>query len=192
MAAILHIFKSSLKIQSTVDPQIPVCSGNSFTVKCLSSSMQCSTMATDMSVSTDTACPLWCMSAAATLPLPNASAHPATVWYSMALSPSASCHSAWHSTHLFHTEGYFQAQTLSHITASISERERYHSEVGMWSAVYSYTHTPSDGNIYRYMPGTFKHVYTISCVATFCQKKKNVPWLMEWPTYVRFTAQRDR
>jgi hypothetical protein len=46
---ILLIFKPYRIIRSTVDPQIPVRSVNSFTVQCPSSTTHCSIMATDMS-----------------------------------------------------------------------------------------------------------------------------------------------
>jgi hypothetical protein len=51
-----------IKFWNTVHPQIPDCSANSFSVQCLSPSIHCLVMATDMAVWKGWTLPLWCMS----------------------------------------------------------------------------------------------------------------------------------
>jgi len=62
-----------------VDPGILVHSVYSFTFLHPSASIHCSVMHTDMSVRTDTDCPLCCMLAVDNLPLLNARMHLTTV-----------------------------------------------------------------------------------------------------------------
>ena len=59
-------------------------------VQCLSSSMYCSIIVTDMSMWKDTECPLQCMSIVDTLPTLNAFTHLTIVQKSKAWSPHAS------------------------------------------------------------------------------------------------------
>jgi len=87
------------KIWSTVDPEIPTCSGNSFTVQNLSSSKHRSIMTTAMTVCKQTwQWPLWCMLALDTFPLWNACTHLETLQYGTA--QSSMLHEALHGTPL--------------------------------------------------------------------------------------------
>lgn len=54
LATIVHMFESCHKIWCTGDAEIPICSGNSLTVQCLSSATHCWHTATNMSLWMDT------------------------------------------------------------------------------------------------------------------------------------------
>jgi hypothetical protein len=80
----LLLFKLFNKIWSTIDLEIPVRLANSHIVQCLSSSMHCQIMASDMSVWTDAKCSLQGMLAVDTLLLLNTCSHLARVQYRIA------------------------------------------------------------------------------------------------------------
>jgi len=88
-----------IQFWNTVHPEIPDCSANFFVVQCLSPSIHCPVMVTDMAVWKDWTLPLWCMSEVNILPILNVHIHLGTVQYGCRLSLSASCDCVWH----FHT-----------------------------------------------------------------------------------------
>ena len=64
-----------IKFWKAVHPQILDCSANFFAVQCLSPSIHCPVMATDMAVWKDWTLPLWCMSEVNILPILNVHIH---------------------------------------------------------------------------------------------------------------------
>lgn len=108
-----------------------------------------------------------------TLTLLYVCTHLATVWYNRVQSPNAWCSSAWHFNALLpQRTAVFMCECCSALWTIVLCKV---TSTVMF--VHKMLFTPvsilpsSDGNIYKYMPRAFKHIFSISCGATFLAKR---------------------
>lgn len=166
-------FLSHCKIWNNVHPEISACSANFFAVQCLSPSMHCSIIASDMSVWMDTECPLQCMSAVDTLPPLDAFTHLATTQDSKAWSFNAShsstCHShafvSWRTIFIYeHSPLYrflFQNETANSIMLAYEMPVHSSTYIPIW-----WQHLQIQGKCFQMYILHYQHCHI------FGQKKK--------------------